>query len=231
MKKLVFLFLCVCVFTFNAQAGALGCLKALTKPPEPKLSQFHADELSLAIVAGDTQKIEELAKPWLNKDHNYYFTNHELKVTADHLLLFTALVALHRNTTGDRAIKSLETLIEMGFNFHDIGYPDYVDNYADKKQQSPLMKLAMLMSHIELGLVNLPDTFYSEENFDEIKPITRQTMRQTSLSKLAGLIAIGLYEGTNLEKTKQILPILLDAGLTIPSEDILALQMITNAID
>ncbi len=120
-KILVYLF---CIFLSTIAQAKTNCSDALKKPVE--LDQEAANTLSKAIIEGDTGKIQNLAKPWLNKkDHGYQFSSnvidsYNINAKSNDILVFTALVAFHANQIGDHAIRSLKTLIEMGFNFSTI---------------------------------------------------------------------------------------------------------------
>ena len=111
MKKIVFLF-CF-LFSLNSQADLAGCLNALRSE---SLNQENAYLLSKAIINGDLEKINKLAKPWLNKkDHGYVFNNNYGLESETDLLLFAARASTSNLDYSKDAIKSLETLVKMGF--------------------------------------------------------------------------------------------------------------------
>ncbi len=118
MQRLAFLF-CL-LFTFGAQAGIFDCARSLKKEPF-SLTQRDVDELSKAIVYGNVKKIRKLARPLLGvKNHDYKFSNVDLhilghpSVESSDILVYAANLAIQIDFP-EGPIKSLQTLVEMGF--------------------------------------------------------------------------------------------------------------------
>ncbi len=136
MQRLAFLF-CL-LFTLTAQAEVLDCATSLKKEPL-RINQEDANKLGEAIFYGDVEKIRKLARPLLGvKNHDYKFRSRSNgmykyetgapSVVSEDLLMFATDLAIQIDYPKG-PIKSLQTLVEMGFKVD-------LDDLDDEKRGS-----------------------------------------------------------------------------------------------